>query len=342
MAVISDVDEPARFVDLPPGRPSLGYRRWTVTQATGNLTTSLSRVDLNQLVALDALLREKSVTKAAAALGLTQPALSASLGRLRRYFNDELLRRVGNSYELTPLASLLAEKTTTALNAAGAVFSSQTQFDPVESDREFQLYQSDYATSVLAPTLARLTRVEAPRVRVRIQQLTVDAVENADTVLRDHDGMIVPHGIIDNVPHLDLFRDTYVCLVSADNTDIGAELTVDDLTGTPMVTAYMASSGGNTGLTHLRMAGVEPNVETVTESFLTVPFLIAGTDRIGIVPSLLAHRISKLGEVRPVACPYPTGELVEALWWHRTQHNDQGHRWFRNLLRRAAATVAAT
>jgi DNA-binding transcriptional LysR family regulator len=312
-----------------------------VTQATGNLTNIVSRVDLNQLVSLDALLRERSVTKAAAALGLTQPALSASLGRLRRYFNDDLLRRVGNSYELTPLAVLLAERTTTALTAAGEVFRSQTRFDPVESDREFQLYLSDYATSVLAPTLARLTRVEAPHVRVRIRQLTVTAVENADTVLREHDGMVVPHGFIENMPNLDLFRDTYTCLVSADNHVIGEELTADDLTGTPMVTAYMASSGGNTALRHLRMAGVEPHLETVTESFLTVPFLIAGTDRIGLVPALLAHRIGKLGEVRAVACPFPTGELVEALWWHRTQHNDQAHRWFRDAVRRAATTVPA-
>lgn len=308
-----------------------------MTQDTGSsLTKTLSRVDLNLMVALDVLLRERSVTRAAGVLGLSQPALSASLSRLRRYFNDELLRRVGNNYELTPLAQTLAERTTAALSAAGQVFSSQSGFDPSTSEREFQMYLSDYAASVLAARLVRLTRVEAPHVRLRIQQLGVEVVENAATVLRDQDAIVVPHGFIDNMPHMDLFRDTFVCLVSADNDAVGEELSEHELVTMPMVVAYKDSAGENTAVRHLRMAGLEPTVDTVTESFLTVPFLVAGTDRLGLVPSLLAHRFREFGEVRTVRCPFPTGELVDALWWHRMQHNDPGHRWFRDLMRRAA------
>lgn len=348
MAVINAIDargRPRRRRGPPEAAAlwngtAIDYSALTVTQATGmSLTKSLSRVDLNLLVALDVLLRERSVTRAAGVLGLSQPALSASLSRLRRYFNDELLRRVGNNYELTPLAVLLAERTTLALSAAGQVFSSQSGFDPQTSEREFQVYLSDYAASVLAARLARLTKTEAPRVRLRIQQLSVGVVENAATILRDHDGIVVPHGFIDNMPHLDLFRDTFVCLVSADNGAVGDELTEDELLTMPMVVAYKDSTGENTAVRHLRLAGLEPTVDTVTESFLAVPFLVAGTDRLGLVPSLLAHRFREFGEVRTVRCPYPTGELVDALWWHRMQHNDPGHRWFRDLLRRAAESV---
>src|SRR6478736_4676253 len=97
----------------------------------------LSRLDLNLLIALDALLTERSVTRAAERLRLSQPALSASLSRLRAHFNDPILARQGNTYELTPLASRLAEQTGSALDAARRVFESQAEWDPGESTREF-------------------------------------------------------------------------------------------------------------------------------------------------------------------------------------------------------------
>ena len=93
-------------------------------------TTTLARLDLNLLVSLDALLTERSVTRAAQRLNLSQPALSASLARLRLHFNDQILSREGNSYQLTPLASRLAEQTGLALDAAQRVFASQAAWDP--------------------------------------------------------------------------------------------------------------------------------------------------------------------------------------------------------------------
>ena len=275
-------------------------------------------------------------------LGLSQPALSASLGRLRRYFDDELLRRVGNAYELTPLAVILAERTSKALNAAGQVFTVQASFEPRSSEREFSLHLSDYAMSVLSVHLARITRAEAPGVRMRMHQLNTTVVENASAVLRESDGIVLPHGFLDSMPHQDLFTDTFVCLVSADNDQVGAEVSPELLVRLPMVVAYKDSSGGNTAVHHLRMAGIEPSIDTVTDSFLTVPFLVAGTDRIALVPALLARRFEALGDVRAFPCPLPTGELVDALWWHPIHDEDPGHLWFRDLLRRAAAAVGSS
>jgi len=94
-------------------------------------------VDLNLLRALEAILDEQSVTKAAARLGLSQPAMSASLGKLRRHFGDELLTRVGNTYEPTPLARELLRPTSIALRAAGRVFFRDAEFDPATSTRTF-------------------------------------------------------------------------------------------------------------------------------------------------------------------------------------------------------------
>ncbi len=300
---------------------------------------ALSRVDLNLLIALDTLLRERSVTVAASRLGLSQPALSASLARLRRYFDDELLTRVGNKYELTPLAVALLERTTVALAATAEVFTASADFDPTTAEREFELYVSDYAASVLATELSRLTRAEAPRVHLRLQQLNATAVDNAAIFLRDHDGLVVPHGLVDDARFVDLFSDRFVLLVSADNQAIGDSMTVQEMINAPMVVAYNTRTGRNTAVHQMQLAGLEPTIATVTESFLIMPFLIAGTDRVGLVPEMLARRLPALADVRVIACPFPVADLVECLWWHERFEDDPGHRWFRSLLARAAVAA---
>jgi len=132
----------------------------------------LQRVDLNLMVALDALLTERNVTRSAELLGLTQPALSASLAKLRRHFDDPLLVRRGNSYELTPKATFLRYEVRVALEAAGKVFDRKTPFDPTHIDREFVVLMSDYVMACLGPHLLdELTR-DAPTVRLRCRSST--------------------------------------------------------------------------------------------------------------------------------------------------------------------------
>src|SRR3954466_7494989 len=115
---------------------------------------NIASLDLNLLVSLDALLQERSVTRAAARMGLSQPALSASLARLRRHFGDELLARTGNEYRLTPLAAQLKPRVRLALEGVERVFTAQPEFDPSESTREFSVLLSDYASALLGSALA--------------------------------------------------------------------------------------------------------------------------------------------------------------------------------------------
>lgn len=314
-----------------------GYSTGTVSAHTHpQAARALARVDLNLLVALDALLRVRSVTKAAAELGLSQPALSASLGKLRRVFADDLLTRVGNSYELTPLAVVLLDRTAAALVATAEVFASPGDFDPRTSRREFELYVSDYAASVLAAPLVKLTRVEAPVVHLRLQQLSATVVDNAPEFLRDHDGLVLPHGLVKDARYVDLFTDRFVLVASADNHAVNREMTIEDMVKAPMVVAYNTRTGRNTAVHQMQLAGLEPTVDTVTESFLIMPFLIAGTDRIGLVPAMIARRMPAFADVQTVPCPFPVNDLVESLWWHERHDQDPGHRWFRSMLVRAA------
>src|SRR4051794_22115942 len=157
---------------------------------------NLARLDLNLLVSLDALLQQRSVTRAAAQMGLSQPALSASLARLRRHFGDELLTRVGNDYRLTPLALQLKERARIALSGVERVFTAQPEFDPASERREFSVLASDYMVAVLGDTVAGLLAEEAPHSRLRFLANTPERVDRAEQVLTSTDLLVIPHGFV--------------------------------------------------------------------------------------------------------------------------------------------------
>jgi DNA-binding transcriptional LysR family regulator len=292
---------------------------------------NLSNLDLNLLVPLDALLRERSVTRAAASLGLSQPSLSSSLARLRRHFHDELLTRVGNSYELTPMAVQLRQRTEAALISFERAFASTPRFDPATSQREYRVIGSDYPMAVLAGQVGRILAERAPRLRLRFERLTNDVVDGVPDNLRNVDALVLPHGYISDLPHLDLFSDTWMCLIASDNPHVGSSLTMEHLSELPWVFTYHSATAFTAAGRQLQTLGIEPHVQMVVESFLALPFLISGTDRIGLVQSHLVPRLTAAGDVRALPCPYDVVPLVDAMWWHPIYNADPEHAWLRDV-----------
>lgn len=295
----------------------------------------LANLDLNLLVSLDTLLTERSVSRAAARLGLSQPSLSASLARLRRHFRDELLARVGNHYELTPLAAQLAEQTSSALAAVARVFASEPDFDPVSSEREFTVLISDYAISVLGPELAALL-APAPHVRLRLHQVAIPAVNAAAQVLRDVDAMVMPHGYLSDLPSQQLFTDQWVCIAAAGHPGIGDKLTMTDLEELPMVVAHHEPASYTPAGKQLSMLGIQPRVQLVAETFLALPFLVAASNGVALIQERLARQLAPAVPIRILPCPFDVSPLIEALWWHPMYDRDAGHRWLRQVFAEAA------
>src|SRR3954447_20753805 len=297
---------------------------------------NLARLDLNMLVALDALLQHRSVTRAAAQLGRSQPALSASLSRLRRHFDDELLTRVGNEYRLTPLAVQLRELVRLALAGVERVFTAQPEFDPSSSTREFSLLVSDYVVILLGDTIAALLAEEAPRTRLRLTPHSPAMVERADQVLLGADLLLLPHGFVADLSHQDLYRDEWVCVVSADNPVADGGLTVAHLETLPWVATYHGQTASTSAARQMRMLGIEPRVQVVNENFLTVPALVAGSDRIALLQRRLVDWLPLDTGIRALPCPFDAGPLIEAMWWHPVYDDDPEHAWLRDLVVRAA------
>jgi LysR family transcriptional regulator, nod-box dependent transcriptional activator len=291
--------------------------------------TPMARLELNLLVALDALLTERSVTRAAEKLHLSQPALSASLARLRVHFDDPLLTRDGNTYRLTPLAARLGEQTAIALDAARKVFSNEATFDPSTSTREFTVYGSDYAFATVGASVANGVKAEAPGVRFRFVNHSPAIVEDPMNSLRTVDGMLLPHGFATGVPCLDVYEVEWLCLVDADNDQVGDELTMDHLRDLPWVFTYQSRSAFTPAGRQLQMIGIEPRIDVVVEGFLVLPFFLRRTNRIGLVQRKVAERFIAAGEFRLLKPPFDVVRLAGALWWHPMHTEDPSHAWMR-------------
>jgi len=293
-------------------------------------------LDLNLIVSLDALLQERSVTRAAQRLGLSQPTLSAALARLRRHFNDDLLTRVGNTYELTPLGERLVIQTGQALTSTERVFQTRPEFEPQRSDKEFTIVVSDCQLPIFGRVLADLLVEQAPNVRLKFQHSTNNIVHTASEYLRTVDAIVLPQGVLTNMPTLHLYRDRWVCVVSTHT--VSQPLSRDQLTARPWVVAYEHPFSTMSPMPRLLAEGVSIRTAITTEDFLAVPYLVAGTDRIGLMPEQAA-RLYSSADVTVVDLPFELGYLVESLWWHPVHERDPAHIWLRNIASRVGQLI---
>ncbi|MEW2286393.1 LysR family transcriptional regulator [Streptomyces sp. NPDC047841] len=299
---------------------------------------NLARLDLNLVVALRALLEERNVTRAGQRVGLSQPAMSAALARLRRHFDDDLLARVGGHYELTALGQVLLDRTATAYDLLERLFASQADFDPAKEVREFRLVASDYAVAVFGTELARVVHEEAPGIRLRFSHTPAGVVDDTATLLSAADGLLMPHGVISDFPATDLYDDRWVFLVAHDHPGVDDRLTRDDLARLPWVTYQRTYDAP--AVRQLGMLGVEPRAEVSVDSFQLLPLLVAGTRRIALIQARLARLLAPLAAVRVVEPPYEAVPLREAMWWHPVHTHDAAHIWLRETAARIGGRLA--
>jgi DNA-binding transcriptional LysR family regulator len=243
---------------------------------------------------------------------------------------------VGNEYRLTPLAVQLRELVRIALSGVERVFTAQPEFDPASSTREFTVLVSDYVVVVLGDTLAALLAEEAPHTRLRLTPHSPAIVERAEQELLGADVLLLPHGFVSDLSHADLYRDEWVCVVSADNPVVERGLTVEDLRTLPWVLTYHGQTASTPAARQMRMLGIEPRAQVVVEDFITVPGLVAGSDRIALLQRRLVDMLPLDTGIRALSCPFEAGPLVEAMWWHPALDDDPEHRYLRDVITRAA------
>jgi DNA-binding transcriptional LysR family regulator len=160
-------------------------------------------------------------------------------------------------------------------------------------------------------------------------------VDRAEQALLSADLLFLPPGFLTGLSRQDLYRDEWVCVVSADNPAVETGLTVEDLATMPWVATFHGPTAATSAARHMRMAGIELNVQVVTENFLTVPGLVAGSRRIALLQRRLADLLPIDVGVRSVPCPMDVGQIIEAMWWHPVYDEDPEHAYLRDVVLRA-------
>lgn len=301
-------------------------------------------LDLNLLVALDALLRERNITLAGKRLHLTQSAMSGALARLREYFGDELLVQVGRRMLPTPLGENLVEPVRNALHNIQATIATRPVFDPATSKRHFRLMMSDYAATVLM-SLA-LPRIETLAPRIRLDVLSNDVDSSAEELERGSvDFLIMPEPyLLKDHPNERLFEDEFACIAWEDNPLIpaGPGLSLETYLALGHVVVQFGTARGVMfdewivdGL------GLDRRVEVIVMNFTSIFPSVVGSRRIATVHRRHAQFYAQYLPIRVFDLPLDAPRLAEAAQWHRHFDADPGVLWMRRMLREAAREMEA-
>ena len=288
-------------------------------------------VDLNLLRAFDAVLQEKSVTGAATRLGLTQPAVSNALSRLRGLFGDPLFVRTSAGMDPTPFARELGEPVRQALALLESALAHGPGFDPASSTRAFRFYMSDLGQiEFLPPLIERVQRV-APG--VRLEAVALDVEDIADALAAGALDLAVGFlpALGPPVRRRQLFRDPYVCLMRSDHPHIGKTLTRKSFVEASH--ALVSYRGGHRVIEEaLERAGLARRIALRVPHFTVVPMVLERTDLILILPARVAAVFERRGRFKALPLPVPIPPADVGVHWHERFDADPGNRWLREQL----------
>ncbi len=286
-------------------------------------------VDLNLLRVFDAVLREHGVTPAAARLGLTQPAVSNALARLRTVFGDALFVRTPAGMDPTPFARELGEPVRQALALLESALAHGPGFDPASSARAFRFYMSDLGQIEFLPPLLERVQREAPG--TRLEAVALDIEDIAETLAAGALDLAVGFlpGLGPPVRRRALFRDPNVCLMRADHP-------IQSLTKKRFMEASHALvtyRGGHRVIEEaLDRAGLSRRIALRVPHFTVAPMVLERTDLILTLPSRVAGVFERRGKLKSLPPPVPIPPADVAVHWHERFEGDPGNRWLRELM----------
>ncbi|MFM0101344.1 LysR family transcriptional regulator [Paraburkholderia nemoris] len=288
--------------------------------------------DLNFLYVLQALADERSVSRAADRLGLTQPAVSHALGKLRTLFQDDLFVRAGPVMAPTPVGEQLIEGVARVLAMVQQEIWSTKAFDATTTERTFSVCLSDMGMIVILPRLLAAFRERAPLATLKPIQLP--SMELAGAL---QDGKVdLAIGYLgklgDNLHQQSLFRRSLVGIVKAGTKRKKVSMTLEQFVERKHVVAGTLALTNQLLERELRQQGARLKVGVEVPFLLAVPNLVAMSDFIAAVPDELATLFARLANVEVFPLPIKLPDLTVQQFWHARFHNDAGHRWLRGVV----------
>jgi DNA-binding transcriptional LysR family regulator len=292
----------------------------------------LGDIDLNQLVLFHHLVVERRVSKVADRLGLTQPAVSNSLARLRKLFGDELFVRTPAGMVPTPFAEQLAEPVGYALAMIHSGLNQRTRFDPAHVERSMTIGMTDIGEIVFLPQLVERLSREAPGVKL-------STVRNAAVNLRDDMEAGRVDLAIGLLPQLKagffqrrLFRQRYVCLFRRGHRLDKKKLSLADFRGAEHLVVVSAGTGHGKVDELMQRAGIDRLVRLTVPHFVGVGHILQGTDLVATVPERLAQHLAGPFGLTYLAHPVKLPDIAINVFWHAKAHRSPAHQWLRGVV----------
>ncbi len=292
----------------------------------------LHEIDLNLLVVFNQLLVERRVSKVADNLGISQPAVSNSLAKLRKLFGDELFLRTPKGMEPTPFADQLAESVSYALAMIHSGVNQRTSFEPSSAKRSFTIGMTDIGEIYFLPTLIECLRRDAPGV-------TLSTVRNTAVNVREELEAGKVDLAIGLLPQLKagffqrrLFTQSYVCLMRRGHRLDKRKISLAEFSAAEHLVVVSAGTGHGKVDELLQRSGIERTVRLTVPHYVSVGHILQGSDLITTVPERLADRLLDHFGLAKVAHPAKLPDIAINVFWHAKYHRSPANRWLRGIL----------
>lgn len=290
------------------------------------------KYDLNLLPIFLALIEERSVTRAAHRLGITQPALSNALNRLRDLLRDPLFIRERYGIRPTQLAEELAPTISAALAQLDDLVVHQQEFDAANAERQFLIAPNSYAELALMPALVARLREQAPGIKLRMTPFGNDLAETG--IMSGTTAMVLGRVVDppDNLVVQHLMDDGLACIVRSDHPDIDDQITRDQFESLKHVNVLPPGRIRAGLFQALGKQNLKREVAVSVTHFLAVPEIIAVTDYCATLPILICRSLQRDPRLKVLATPVDLGTFPVELAWHVRYRHDPAHQWLRALI----------
>ena len=297
----------------------------------------LRNLDLNLLLALDVLVEEVNVTKAAKKLNLSQSAMSYSLKRLRLLLDDPILVRSSRNMEATPYAREISVAVRRILNDIQISLLEKNVFDPDTSQEDFRIAFSDYIEVSLGRSFLEKLTSHAPGIHIRISNVERTAALAA--LDANHIDLLIDFDVYHKSWHLkqELYQEEWVCVVDSE-FDID-EITVDEYLKRRCIISSIQDIPHEPQDDPVVQQQLIQNTVWSTPHFLAIPFLLKSGEYVSLLPKRLAQRCARLFGLQVFASPIHVSELKISMFWHQRNDNLARHQWLRSQLIEATKAI---
>ncbi len=294
---------------------------------------NINAIDLNLVVAFDAVMRERNITLAARRIGISQPAMSNALARLRRLLNDPLFVRTSHGMEPTPYAEKLADPIGRACDLIADALRTGAAFEPARSARTFTFYMTDIGEVVLLPSILRYLREQALTIGIKVVRIPQIGVEEAMAAGEVDLAVGLFPSLQAGFYEQRLYQDNFVCVARADHPRIHRSLTAKQFSEIPHVLVSSAGTGHEAAVENIIAAQrVKRSIALTVPHFLVLPTIVAETDFIVTVPGRVARSFVKSAKLKILKPPIKFPDIEIKQHWHERFHHDPANRWMRGVI----------